>query len=666
MSNAKFISHPDFFNLKPINVYHKETDCEGKPIVLSDNHPDSLKNRHIIFLRKKTLPRFKRALLRISADDRYKLYINGSFVTEGPAPSYPEGIFYNEIDVTEYLTEGENAFAVHTYYQGLINRAWVSGDLLQMLWFSLSLDGAQVLVSDEKWLCKYHTGYTKYGIFGYNTAYGECYNAAAPEALFYKPSFLPEGFACAREHALSPWKLKRQSTSALDIYDMEPEQVEECDFGIRIAMPTEAVGNLVFDAEGNAGDEIILRYGEELNPDGSVRFDMRCNCRYEEKMLLSGGKDTPHFFDYKAFRYAELRFPASVKVSNVRMTVRHYPYKKRAVLDTDGEALASVLRLCENTVKYGTQEIFIDCPTREKGAYLGDLMVSGRAHAVLTGDTSLLKQTVRVFNDSTAITSGMMACAAGSFMQEIADYSLEFPALLAWIYSVDGDIGFLRECEPYATGIYEYYKRYENSEGLLDGVVEWNLVDWPENLRDGYDFPMTKPIGPGIHNVMCALWYGLKRALGEIYEILGKSLDTEAEKTRKSFIKHFYSEETELFIDSPNTLHGAVHSNIFPLLFKMYDDKKLDRRIISLLKEKRLTSMGVYMAYFALAALKEAGEYGLCRELATDGDAWLNMIKEGASVTFEAWGKEQKSNTSLFHPWAVCPIIIFQDKTRAY
>ena len=76
--------------------------------------------------------------------------------------------------------------------------------------------------------------------------------------------------------------------------------------------------------------------------------------------------------------------------------------------------------------------------------------------------------------------------------------------------------------------------------------------------------------------------------------------------------------------------------------------------------------MGVYMAYFALAALKNAGEYDTCIELATDEGAWLNMIREGATLTYEAWGKDQKWNTSLCHPWATAPLIIFSDKVRPY
>ena len=137
-----FISHPDFYDLTPIDVYHVELDEAGNDVYRRDDpndpitaaHPASLRNRHIIYRRNVTLSGFSRAVMRISADDYYKLYVNGRFVAEGPTAGYPEAYFYNEIDVTDFFVEGENIIAVHCYYQGLINRVWVSGDLRQMLW----------------------------------------------------------------------------------------------------------------------------------------------------------------------------------------------------------------------------------------------------------------------------------------------------------------------------------------------------------------------------------------------------------------------------------------------------------------------------------------------------------------------------------------------------
>ena len=418
MNTAQFISHPDFYDLEPINVYHKEFDENGKTIAQRNDgkdpiiaaHPENLRNKHIVFRKSANLKGFTKATLKITADDYYKLYINGKFVTEGPAPSYPESYFYNEIDVTDYLSEGENRFAVHTYYQGLINRVWVSGDLKEMLWFELSLDGEPILVSDESWKCKYHECYTECGKFGYYTAYAECYDARKRDTDIISPDFDEEGFVFAKANTRPDWKLTRQNTRQLDIYEIQPEKIEKIPEGVRIYLATEAVGALTFSAKGNEGDDIILRYGEELSEDGSVRYDMRCNCRYEEKMILSGGIDKLIQFDYKAFRYAELLFPESVTVSDIKMRVRHYPYARKHIYKTENPKLNSVIDLCANTVKYATQEQFLDCPTREKGAYLGDLMVSGRAHATLTGDTTLIKQAVENFNKTAFICEGLMAC----------------------------------------------------------------------------------------------------------------------------------------------------------------------------------------------------------------------------------------------------------------
>ena len=201
-----FISHPDFCSLEPIDVYHVELDENGKDVYNREDpndpitvaHPPHLRNRHVIYRKKTALPTFERALLRISADDYYKLYINGKFVAEGPTAGYPEAYFYNEIDLSDVLVEGENIIAVHCYYQGLINRVWVSGDLRQMLWCELYLDGEKVLESDESFKCQYHSGYTECGRLGYETVYNECYDARSSEVGFMNRDFDDSDFLFAK------------------------------------------------------------------------------------------------------------------------------------------------------------------------------------------------------------------------------------------------------------------------------------------------------------------------------------------------------------------------------------------------------------------------------------------------------------------------------------
>jgi hypothetical protein len=42
-----------------------------------------------------------------------------------------------------------------------------------------------------------------------------------------------------------------------------------------------------------------------------------------------------------------------------------------------------------------------------------------------------------------------------------------------------------------------------------------------------------------------------------------------------------------------------------------------------------------------------------------DENSWYTMISEDATTIFEAWGKEQKWNTSLCHPWGAYPTYFY-------
>ena len=654
---GKFICHKDFEDAKPINVF-------GKDLKSPNSEPKYL-DRHILFRKTFTLDSFGSVKIRVTADDYYKLYINGVYVTQGPLSGYPDSYYFNEIDVTGFLKKGKNIIAAHTYYQGLVNRVWVSGDMREMFWLELYKDEQLVIVSDETFKCCVHTGFGKRSVFGYDTQFAETFDSSAREVGFEKPDFDDSYWEQASIYKNADYHLIKSSTKQLCEYSAKPKVVERRCNSIFVDFGREMVGYLMLKAKGSSGDVVYVKYGEELNEDGSVRYNLRCNCDYKDEWKLTEGVSEFSGFDYKAFRYAEIDLPKNVELTHVVMNVRHYPFTQTVKYDVD-EKLRKIIELCADTVKYGTQDRFIDCPTREKGQYLGDLAISGRAQVILTGDTVLLKNSLKDFCRSTFIDGGMMALTTCSFNQEVADYSLLFAALILWVYKFDNDIEFLRWAEPYATGIYKYFSENKRPDGLIaDFTRKWNLVDWPANLRDGYDFVLdpVESTGKGAHNVLNAFWIGQIVALKEIYSILGKPFKEDESALKKSFYKTFFNENTGLYCDNELKTHSAVHSNILPLLFDIgTEDERIKGNLIDFIVCKKLTSMGVYMAYFTLAALIKNGRKDLAVELVEDEGAWLNMIKEGATTTFEAWGKEQKWNTSLFHPWAVAPLIIFSDK----
>lgn len=64
--------------------------------------------------------------MRITADDYYKLQINGEIIGQGPAQRYYFCYYWNEYNIGEFLQNGEKEIVIDLYYHGLACRAYNS------------------------------------------------------------------------------------------------------------------------------------------------------------------------------------------------------------------------------------------------------------------------------------------------------------------------------------------------------------------------------------------------------------------------------------------------------------------------------------------------------------------------------------------------------------
>ncbi len=128
----------------------------------------------------------QRVLLRVTADSRYRLMIQGRRIGEGPPRSWPEELFYDEYDLTDSTAETEDLeiellvrhFHPGTGYAipgapGCAVEAVLAPD-------SDALDGAEqvVLVSDGRWRSAPHPGYGEVTTKAANALpYAEVYRA---------------------------------------------------------------------------------------------------------------------------------------------------------------------------------------------------------------------------------------------------------------------------------------------------------------------------------------------------------------------------------------------------------------------------------------------------------------------------------------------------------
>lgn len=652
--NTKWLTAAEFSEKEAINVFHREG--EENPA----GHDDELCNYHMYARRAFRMGRHaERAELLITADDYYKLYINGTFVSQGPAPGYPGHYYVNRIDVLKYLRSGENVIAIDCYYQGLVNRVWVSGDMRQGFMCELHVDGKVVLRSDEHFHYMRSTSYVEKTEIGYKTQFTEHFDSRNEPKGWRDIGYDDFMWTACFVKKEPDYKFVWQETPVLETEIVKPLSVKQEGNIVHVDFGYEISGVLLSEFNGAKGEKVILHLAEEME-NGEIKFNIRANCEYVHSFILDGDRNEWEMYDYCAFRYADFVLPKGVKLESVLARRQYYPMDESAcVLDTTDEKLKKVFDLCKNTMKTGIQEGYIDCPTREKGQYSGDLAVTSLAHIYLTGDTRLLKKALDDWMRSGEITGGLMAVFPSSLMQEIADYSLLFP-MVAWrYYEHTLNREYLKETYECAVKIIKVYSKYARKDGLIENVKEaWNLVDWPENLRDEYDFPLTRPVQDGCHNVINAYYIGANYYTEKMADELRIGKTKVFEKLCTSFNDAFFSMDTNLYVDAIGSSHSSVHANILPLFFGIVPEEKCDG--VSDYLTRRGMAMGVYMAFFALKALCKNGKYKAAYDLiVSDGEnSWLNMISEGATTLFEAWGKDKKWNTSLCHPWACAPVSV--------
>ncbi|MBR2353808.1 MAG: family 78 glycoside hydrolase catalytic domain [Clostridia bacterium] len=644
---GKWITDEEFYALPPRNVFFRQ--LERVKLDCSEH-----RDRHILFRRRFTLVKKPAdAKIYISADDYYKLYINGSFVGQGPAPAYRFRYNYNVIDLTDFLREGENTLAVHTLYQGLVNRVWVSGDCMHGLILDLLADGETVLSSDESFLTHPHTGYRELSTVGYQTQFMEEYDASAPEVGFEGEDFDDSSWHHARLHTTADHILAEQSSKMLTFERILPKVLEKKGESLFADFGANYVGYLVLTVKGRKGDKIVIRQGQELLEDGRVRYELRANCVYEETFLLGEGASTLDQFDYKSFRYAELILPDGCEIDSFFLVARHHPFSLAGGLRpefSEDADLQRIWELCVHTQKYGVQEVIQDCMEREKGFYVGDGCYTALCHMLLSGDDGMVRKLIDDGFSSSFVTDGLVTCLDCAFMQEIAEYPLMMVYLILWHYRLTGDCDYLALNYPKVKALLDCYRRDYERDGLLSHLDKWCVVEWPKNFQDGYAVDIKEgKVCEEPHISINAYYIEAVRTANKMAEILGEPAYRDGQPLVDAFLHAFYLPDRHLFRDGVVEDHVSLVGNVFPFAFGLCPDTDCERAISHMLRERGIHELSLFCSFLCLVGFAKRGENGVIREMLLDPESWLRMLREGATTTFEGWGRDSKWNTSLFH-----------------
>lgn len=659
---AQWVGDPAFAPYLPFNF----PVADGTP---RPEHPEALKNhlwyaRAVIHLAAPP----KSAILFLTGDDHIRFYLDDQLVVEGPTPAYPSAHPVMTVDLTTLLTQGTHVLAAEIYYQGLVNRVWNSGDFRQGFAAELVVDGQVLAPTPGPW--KVHRSRHLSGApTGYLTQFTETQDSRLGPGAWRARAFDDRdwnGAKCLpdRRHQFIPMAIPpvEHTYPAIPTPKTCVDGRRVYDFGVEMA------GRVLLNARGSAGAEIEITYGEELTEAGIPRLPMRCGIEGRDRLICRG--DAPSLFegvDYKAFRYLSVKPDPAVSDWDLQIEERHQGEGGAARFESKGP-LKPIWDICHRAIAVASQGVLMDCPTREKGQYLGDLTVSGHGRLYASGDSSLWKKALFDFAQSALVCPGLLAVAPGSFFQDIADFSLQYPWQVLTYFRHTGDRATLQALVPVARGMLQYFKGFDRGDGLLADVKpKWNLVDWPANLRDGYDFALEPGApGPGAHAALNGHYLAAVNHLATLEGFLGEAptySPSGISALRASFQKAFWKADRGLMVDHPTSTHASLHGNALALWAGAIPPHSIPT-VHQFIMEKGL-SCGVQMAYFVMKALSQTGAPQLAYQLMTQDSehSWAQMLRDGATCALEAWGLDQKWNTSMCHPWAAAPIPVFVEDT---
>lgn len=521
--------------------------------------------------------------LLISADSRYKLWLNDQFINRGPARSYPHAQAYDRLDLSPHWQAGENRLTVRVYQPGYSHFCYVHRAAAGMI-AALFVDGERRLVTDTSWQVRRNRSFDsdvpRVSIYGSGVERrrldvadsAENWQPARVVAEANRPIWsglhervtplLVESLAAARlvESRLSvsevswdtphagvrdAWAQGSAVTFAVDDAGwirpkFAPNQTAIWLFDLGRAYTCQG-GAAIRGASG--GETLTISYADKMVDGALVISDPTTYCRVQlsDSFALGAGTQTVEPFQMRGGRYVLFQLAGELGDSfafRPLIRIAEYPLEITKPFVTDDPQLAAIATMCENTVRACLQDSFVDCVWRESSQWLGDGLIQAKTLAAMCDDFRPMQ---KMLSDSATGQrgNGMIPSIAPGEVHAytIPRYACMWVELLAFYIAQSGDVAFaqpsvevLEDNRFIATTLsllvqFFYFGARERADGLhVTPVGLRHYIDWsPASQNDPH----------AVYNLHVVL------ALQQAAWISGQMKSAERET-------HCYSEATDL------------------------------------------------------------------------------------------------------------------------
>ena len=252
-----------------------------------------------------------------------------------------------------------------------------------------------------------------------------------------------------------------------------------------------------------------LCYREDPIQGKVEHLGMRSGSRY----IARGSQDRFDVFDLSGFRYAYIVIHGAsgqVTINNFSVQENVYPWQTGASFECSDEELNRIFNAGIRTVQLNSHDSYIDCPTREQRAWVGDSVVHQMVHLATNLDWRLARHYLTLGNSPRYDGILPMSVAGdvefdGGFT--IPDWGLHWVHGVYNLYRFIGDRDAVKAFMPTIERLLRWYVPFQTKEGVLKDVVEWNLVDWSSLHVEDTSAILTAIWARGLHEFMeMAAW----------------------------------------------------------------------------------------------------------------------------------------------------------------
>ena len=644
----------------------QETDWQAAWIGHSAFVVDKLKGHTVLparYLRKEFKTdnkEVKRATIYISGLGLYEAFVNGQRLGDqqlAPGPTnYNKLVKYNTFDVTQLLTEGDNAIGVVLGNGRLVSMRMPgepsSKDVehfgLPKLLLQLEIDYAdgsrQLLCSDSSWKM------TIDGPIQANNEFdGEVYDARKEMPGWNEPNFQDDMWMMVELMDKPAGRLSAQMNRQIKVMDrLNPVSVSKIQDSVYVLdMGQNMVGWLQMKVQGQPGDDITLRFAETLNPDGTL---YTANLRFSEpKDVVTLKDDKPMtwhpLFVYHGFRYVEvagLRYQPSK--DDFEGQVLYDEMETTGSFSSSNEMLNKIYANAFWGIRGNYRGMPTDCPQRdERMGWFGDRTTGCYGESYVFNNHQLYAKWLEdIALEQT--DEGSLPDVAPAFW-DIRSDNMTWPGVFLtaanMLYERFGDIEPISRHYPAMKQWLAYMKDKYGVEGIItkDTYGDWCMP--PERPELIHSQDPSRITAAGVMST--AFYFHFCQLMAKFASLQDLAADeafyqAEAEATRLAFNDKYFNAADGCYGNN------TVTANILPLRFGMVDEGQRQRVIDNII---RVTvndfdthiSTGVVGIQQLMRGLTDYGRGDLALQIATNTTypSWGYMVENGATTIWELW-----------------------------